>query len=213
MNAHKRVMVVDDEEAVRLSWSRFLTEQEFEVTTAEDGGKAINQLQREPVDVVVADLRMPEVDGLELLDWLHGTQPDTPFILLTGYGNDEVERRARELGAFDYLDKPISPEVLATVITAATVEKERKEREAAEAAGAEAVEAPMATATVSAEVEVAAGAAEEQGTMKGTAEVIGGLVMGPIIGLAFVMFLPLIGFGAFFKVLTEAVTGARAANP
>jgi DNA-binding NtrC family response regulator len=209
MIAHKRVMVVDDEETVRLGWSRYLSEQNFDVTTAEDGGKAINRLRREPVDVVVADLRMPEVDGLELLSWLHGEQPDTPFILLTGYGNADVERRARELGAFDYLDKPIDPDVLAAVITAATVEKERKEkakRAEAPVVVEAAVEAPVETAVSEAEAP-----AREHGRVKETAQIVGGLIAGPIIGLAFVMFLPLIGFAAFFKVLGEAITGKRTA--
>ncbi len=199
MNTQKRVMVVDDEEAVRLSWSRFLSELDYEVTTAEDGGKAISRLSQEPVDVVVADLRMPGVDGLELLDWLHEAQPDTRFILMTGYGDDDVERRARELGAFDYLDKPVSPDVLSAVITAATVEEERKAR--AEKALAEAAEPVAAQAEV-----------EEESTEGSTAEIIGGLIMGPVIGLAFVMFLPVIGIAAFFKVLAEAVTGKRAAK-
>lgn len=200
MNTQKRVMVVDDEEAVRLSWSRFLSERDFDVTTAEDGDKAIRRLSREPVDVVVADLRMPEVDGLQLLDWLHDAQPDTRFILLTGYGDADVERRARELGAFDYLDKPVSPDVLSAVITAATVEKERKAR--AQEALAESAK-PAAT-----QAEVV----EEKSAVRSTSQVLGGLILGPIIGLAFVMFLPVIGIAAFFKVVAEAITGKRAIN-
>jgi DNA-binding NtrC family response regulator len=205
MSTHKRVMVVDDEEAVRLSWSRFLSERDFDVTTASDGGKAISRLSQEPVDVVVADLRMPDVDGLQLLDWLHDAQPDTKFILLTGYGDDDVERRARELGAFDYLDKPVNPDVLSAVITAATVENERKAR--AQAAITEAVQSKAAKAAA-AQVEV-----EEKSAVRSTTEIVGGLILGPIIGLAFVMFLPVIGIAAFFKVLAEAVTGKRAVNP
>lgn len=206
MIGHKRVMVVDDEEAVRVSWSRFLTEQDFEVTTAEDGGKAMNRLSREPVDVVVADLRMPDVDGLELLSWLHGEQPDTPFILLTGYGNEDVERRARELGAFDYLDKPINPEVLTAVINAAMVQKEQAAAPEVEAAPAEAA---ATSASVRTEAEAVEAPAKRSGARE-TAEIVGGLITGPILGLAFVMFLPLIGFGAFFKVCAEALAGKRA---
>jgi DNA-binding NtrC family response regulator len=121
MNAHKKVMFVDDEEGVRLSWNRVLSEHGFDVTTAEDGAKAIKKLRREPVDVVVSDLRMPTTDGIELLQWIHDSQPTTQFILLTGYGNEEVERRVRELGAFEYLNKPISPDMLAAVVTAASI--------------------------------------------------------------------------------------------
>jgi len=121
MNAHKKVMFVDDEEGVRLSWNRYLSAHGFEVSTAEDGAKAISKLRKEPVDVVVSDLKMPSIDGVELLEWIHDKQPHTQFILLTGYGNDAVENRVRELGAFDYLNKPISPDTLAAVVTAASI--------------------------------------------------------------------------------------------
>ena len=108
-HAH-RVMVVDDEEGVRTSWNRFLVGEGFDVTTAEDGETARSHLQEEPVDVVVADLRMPGLDGLQLLEWMKGSQPETRFILLTGYGSEDIERKARELGAYGYLNKPISAE-------------------------------------------------------------------------------------------------------
>ena len=74
-HAH-RVMVVDDEEGVRTSWNRFLVGEGFDVTTAEDGETARSHLQEEPVDVVVADLRMPGLDGLQLLEWMKGSQAD-----------------------------------------------------------------------------------------------------------------------------------------
>ena len=92
MSAHKKVMIVDDEESVRVSFNRYLSSHGFDVLTVEDGGDAISRLRAEAVDVVVADLKMPRVDGMELLRWMHDERPDTPFILLTGYGNDEVER-------------------------------------------------------------------------------------------------------------------------
>ncbi len=197
MRRNGKVLVVDDEEAVRTSWNRYLSERDFDVTTAEDGKVAMDWLAREPVDVVVADLKMPTVSGIELLEWMKGEAPDTPFILLTGFGNDDVKRRVRELGGFEYLDKPVSPEVLAAVVTAAMLKKEQEESAAAEA---------EAVSPMRAEPELTESSEAERGAMGSTGEVLTGLVVAPILGLAFVMFLPVIGFAAFFKVAAEAVS-------
>ncbi len=199
MNAHKRVMFVDDEEGVRVSWNRYLSQHGFDVTTAEDGANAISKLQAEPVDVVVSDLKMPGVDGVQLLQWIHAERPDTQFILLTGFGNEEVERKVRELGAFDYLNKPISPDTLAAVVTAATHLKLIPQ--AAPMVFAPTEPPPVAlVAAVEATAEVQA-----KSVLRRTAEVAVGLVAAPLLGLAFVIFLPVIGFGALFWRLGEAL--------
>jgi DNA-binding NtrC family response regulator len=200
---YQRVMVVDDEEGVRVSCDRFLSARGFDVTTVETGEGAINRLRDEPVDVVVSDLRMPGLDGLQLLEWVHERQPETRFILLTGYGSEEVERKARALGAFGYLNKPISPDALSALITAASqLHKQEQARAAVVEAAAvpEVVEvAPLEMAT-SPEAETA-----PQGAARSAAEVIGGLSLAPLLGLAFVIFLPVIGIGALLWVVGEAI--------
>lgn len=215
MNAHNtpnsRVMFVDDEEGVRVSWNRYLSEQGFDVSTAEDGERAISRLDQEPVDVVVADLKMPKVDGLQLLEWLHDEHPETRFILLTGYGNDEVERKARELGAFEYLNKPISPETLAAVITAASHLDLLPEVDTG-MAGAEATVERQAPA-VETEPVAAQETVVEHGRLSRTLKIVAGLVAAPILGLAFVVFLPIIGFAALFWVLGEALWKNAKPNP
>lgn len=234
MNAHKKVMFVDDEEGVRVGWNRYLSEHGFEVTTAEDGARAIHRLRDQPVDVVVSDLRMPGIDGIQLLEWIHERQPETRFILLTGYGNDEVERRVRELGAFEYLNKPITPDTLAAVVTAAThlkmlpgaraeapmvfggtppTEVVTPERVARARLTEETAAAEAAPETARAEgVEEAARGTEEPPARKSRArasvEILIGLVVAPILGLAFVIFLPIIGFGALFWMLGETLWNA-----
>jgi CheY-like chemotaxis protein len=193
MNAIKsKVMFVDDEEAVRVSWNRFLSDEGFDVTTATDGAVAISELRENPVDVVVSDLRMPTIDGLELLSWLREEQPDTRFIMLTGYGTEEVERRVRELGAFDYLDKPISPETLAAVVTAATHLK-LMNLDPVKAETAEVAEQPVEE-VVEAVAETAEPAKRPRSKFRESAEIVGGLVAAPVMGLAFVIFLPVVGF-------------------
>ncbi len=208
MSAHNKVLFVDDEEGVRSSWDRLLSDHGFDVTTAEDGNKAIDEFDKAPVDVVVSDLKMPGLDGIQLLEWIHDRHPETRFILLTGYGNDEVERRVRELGAFDYLNKPISPETLAAVVTAAAHLNPQPTPEVAPVATPE-LETPVTEA-----VEVQPSVAEpaepvvRKSRLRATFEILGGLIVAPILGLAFVVFLPVIGFGALFWVLGESVWSA-----
>jgi len=208
MDAQKKVLFVDDEEGVRRSWDRYLSLAGFDVTTAPDGETAIDRLNEEPVDVVVSDLKMPGMDGLKLLEWIHESRPDTQFILLTGYGNDEVERKVRSLGAFDYLNKPISPETLSGVVTAASILARQKPALALpEPERTEEVDFARAVEPTEVEAEQAARSAAaptmEKGPLRRSVEVIGGLVVAPILGLAFVVFLPIVGFGALLWSVGE----------
>jgi len=207
MNAHNRVMFVDDEEGVRMSWDRMLTEHGFQVTTATDGRRAISELKEHPTDVVVADWKMPVMDGLELLEWVKDQQPGTRFILLTGYGDAEVERKARELGAYEYLNKPINPDALAAIISAAANVQPVEPVPVAEQEPKLEVVEEEATEVVAMEEEVS------KSGLRGTLEIAGGLVLAPILGLAFVIALPVIGFFAFSWYVAKIFwRGARPAG-
>lgn len=205
MSAQRRVMFVDDEAGVRASWGRYLTEHGFAVTTAETGERAIELLDAEPVDVVVSDLRMPGVDGIGLLEWLHEEHPETRFILLTGYGSEESEQKARELGAFEYLNKPIRPDTLAAVVTAAMHLKLAMVMEPTEPESAVEPATPI-QGTEAATPEETRTAVKTPG--RRALEIGGGLIVAPMLGLAFVMFLPVIGFGALFWMVGERLWGA-----
>lgn len=206
MERKQRVMFVDDEAGVRESWDRLLTDRGFAVRTAIDGANAMVELEEEAADVVVADLRMPRVDGLQLLEWLKEEQPETRFILVTGYGSDAVEEKARQLGAFGYLHKPVNPETLSAVITSATqVDLSKIQVPAEVVRPAEAVAeatSPEVLATVAVPEVVPA---KQQSLIRKLSEVGGGLVFAPLMGLAFVLFLPLIGFGGLFYALGKAI--------
>lgn len=193
MSAHNRVMFVDDEEGVRLSYDRYFSSHGFDVETAVNGNDAVSHLKDEPVDVVVADLKMPGMNGVQLLEWMHDAQPDTRFILLTGYGNEDVEQRVRELGAYEYLNKPISPDTLAAVVTAAMHIKPEVVEETTEDVETAVEAAPEAEAVT------------VKGPARRTIEILVGLILAPILGLLFVMFLPVIGFGALFWTLGQTV--------
>lgn len=211
----KRVLFVDDEEGVRKSWSRYLSEEGFDVATAEDGERAIAALKDKPVDVVVSDLRMPGFDGLVLLERMRQSRPDTPFILLTGYGNEDVERKARQLGVFRFLNKPISPETLSAVLTAALqlgLAPKVAEPAPATAIAEPAIEAAMTAAPAAMEAVAEAPAvlpavAEPRSQVVGALKVVAGVAAAPILGLAFVIFMPVLGFVALFKVAFEAIRG------
>lgn len=204
MNAQNKVMFVDDEEGVRLGYDRYFSVHGFDVETAINGERAVNKLRESPADVVVADLRMPEMDGIQLLEWIHDEQPDTKFILLTGYGSDAVERRARELGAFEYLNKPIRPDTLAAVVTAATIlgppaaSEEALADTAKDARPSEDVEVEERTTSPESEEAV-------RSPLRRTLQLMLALVGAPLLGLAFVIFLPVIGFGALFWMLGKKV--------
>jgi two-component system, NtrC family, response regulator HydG len=115
----QRVLVVDDEPALRYTLSEILGDEGLEVTTAKDGAEALAALDAQPIDLVVSDLVMPNVDGLELLATL-AQRPDAPgVVLVTAHGDERLAVQAMRLGALDYLPKPFqADEVLRVVLRA-----------------------------------------------------------------------------------------------
>jgi EAL domain-containing protein (putative c-di-GMP-specific phosphodiesterase class I)/ActR/RegA family two-component response regulator len=102
------VLLVDDEPAVAKAHSRVLTNAGFEVTQAHDGVEAIRILQGKSFDAIVSDIRMPAMNGLDLLRSIRSTDLDVPVVFLTGSPNLESVMEAMEYGAFRYLTKPIA---------------------------------------------------------------------------------------------------------
>lgn len=110
------ILVADDEEPIRKLIGRVLEAQSHRVFLAENGNKALSLACQEPVDVVITDLRMPEMDGLELLGALKSQNPDVDVILMTGYSDLESAIQALRLRAYDYLLKPLNLEYLRHLI-------------------------------------------------------------------------------------------------
>ncbi|MGC3998130.1 MAG: sigma-54 dependent transcriptional regulator [Anaeromyxobacter sp.] len=102
------VLVVDDEKNIQLTLSRALSMAGYAVETAAGGREALEKLAALPVDVVVMDVRMPDLDGLSVLEKARATRPDLPVVIMSGHGSLETVRSAFKLGAFDYLEKPIT---------------------------------------------------------------------------------------------------------
>ncbi|MCP5047670.1 MAG: response regulator [bacterium] len=100
------VLVIDDEESLRESIRRFLERHDYEVVEAGNGRTGLDRFAVEEPDLVLVDLRMPEVDGLEVLEKINHTSPGTPVIVMSGMGLVADVVRALHLGAVDYLLKP-----------------------------------------------------------------------------------------------------------
>src|SRR6266540_1566783 len=102
------VLVVDDERNIQLTLSRALSMDGYAVEVAAGGREALEKIAALPVDVVVMDVRMPDLDGLSVLEKARETRPELPFVIMSGHGSIETVRSAFKLGAFDYLEKPIT---------------------------------------------------------------------------------------------------------
>jgi len=110
------VLIVDDENNIRRVLAAMLKREGYEVTTAADGEQALSVLQKLPVSVVVTDLVMPRVGGMELLRRVVADWPDVPVILITAHGSVDSAVAALKAGAFDYVTKPFDQEELKKVI-------------------------------------------------------------------------------------------------
>jgi CheY-like chemotaxis protein len=116
--SNKRILIVDDEAKVAF----FLQEsfeslgRNYQVVRAESGESALVEVERKPFDVVITDLRMPGMSGLELMQQVREKNPDTRIILITAYGSDDVEAETRRLQAYRYFTKPFHVEDLIAAV-------------------------------------------------------------------------------------------------
>jgi CheY-like chemotaxis protein len=106
-----RILVADDDEAMRSLLGASLRREGFEVRECVDGGELLAELEAarngdSAPDLVVSDLRMPGVNGLDVLHWLRRWLPEVPVILITAFGDRQVHKRAEALGAVMVIDKP-----------------------------------------------------------------------------------------------------------
>ena len=100
-----RILICDDEEGIRESLDLILG-RDYRLAFAADGEAAMAQAQQEPFDLALVDIKMPRMNGLELLKWFRQRQPTMPVIMLTAYQSVEMAQEATTLGAADYLPKP-----------------------------------------------------------------------------------------------------------
>ena len=110
MNDRASILIVDDEEVVRRSHLRSLSVTGCHAEAASDGQEALQVMERNPFDVVLLDLRMPGLDGMEVLRMLKKRWPDSEVVVITGYPTIESAKEAVRLGANNYIAKPVGPD-------------------------------------------------------------------------------------------------------
>jgi two-component system response regulator AtoC len=102
----RRILVADDDTDIRQLLRTFLEDEHFEVSEAPDGEKALEGIRSGSYDLVLLDMRLPGMTGLDVLKELRSKQGDVPVILMTGYGSPNIAIQASSLGAYDYITKP-----------------------------------------------------------------------------------------------------------
>jgi len=123
MSEKTNILVIDDEEVVRHSLLRALRGEDCNVELAWNGKVGLQAMARKSFDVVLLDLRMPEMDGVAVLEAIKQRWPETEVIVITGYPALETAKQAIKLGAYEYLAKPVGPDEVVNAANAAITHK------------------------------------------------------------------------------------------
>ena len=101
------LLLIDDEEQIRATVGTFLSKMGYEVLTAADGEEGLRLFEEQGADIIISDIQMPDLNGIELLRRLRGQAADVEVILITGHGDVETAVEALREGAFDFFSKPV----------------------------------------------------------------------------------------------------------
>ena len=112
----KRILVVEDDAEMRSLLKDFFEEDGFEIDSVSNGSEAFRKIAREPFDLIITDIRMPGLTGLDILPGIKKLQPEVSIIVITAFGSEEVRRKALDRGATAYLEKPILFNKLRTLV-------------------------------------------------------------------------------------------------
>ncbi len=112
----KKILVIDDEPSVRTSSKRTLAPQGYDVTLVESGRAGIELLERETFEVILLDLKMPDMDGIDVLKVIMERWPVIKVIIVTGYSTVDTAVEALRLGAFNHIEKPFTPDTLLAAV-------------------------------------------------------------------------------------------------
>jgi two-component system nitrogen regulation response regulator NtrX len=103
----QKILVIDDERAIRNTLREILEYEKFSVDDASDGSEGVKLIEKNKYDLILSDIKMPKMDGMEVLDRIMSIIPDTPVVLISGHGNIDTAVEALKKGAYDYIAKPI----------------------------------------------------------------------------------------------------------
>ncbi len=115
-NSQDKILIADDEEPILFGLTELLKEEGYQVSGARDGREALDKLRKTEFDILLADLKMPKFDGLQILEAIKQENILTEVIIITGKGSIDTAVEAMKAGAYDYLTKPVEPDRLRTII-------------------------------------------------------------------------------------------------
>lgn len=187
MKTQRKILVVDDDPVVGKSFEKVLTSKGYAVINCHSGAEALEKLGKEEYDAVFTDLKMPEMDGMEVATRVKASQPWMPIVIVTGYGSKESRIQAETLGITDFMQKPLTPEMIEESADRAMLEKQ-------------------SVADVVEEV-ISAPVVEKQQTK---ALAIALFFAAPFIGLLYAMFMPIVGLGMLAYVAYKAFAKTKA---
>ena len=110
-----RILVLDDDPVVTLSCKRILGAEGYSISTVEKGDDALNRLAKEDFDLLISDVRLPDISGMEVLKEARVLKPKTDVVIITGYPTLEDARESTRLGAAEYIEKPFTPDFMLNV--------------------------------------------------------------------------------------------------
>ena len=110
-----KILVLDDDPVVTLSCKRIHGAEGYDITTVEKGGDALERMAKEEFDLLISDIRLPDINGLTVLKESRVLQPDTDVVIITGYPTLEDAKESIKLGAFEYIEKPFTPDFMLNV--------------------------------------------------------------------------------------------------
>ena len=122
-NEKKRMLVIDDDKTVLDSCSRIFAEEGYVVMVTENPRKGIEMVQEQAYDVILCDQKMPDLDGVDVIDMLDKRSPDSAILMITGYPGTDSATEAMKHGAIDYLAKPFEPDQIVAAVTRALANK------------------------------------------------------------------------------------------
>ena len=126
---NKKILIVDDDQDICLLLNKFFSKKGYKTNTASDGNSAVNILKEEKYDLVLCDFKLPDLNGLELIQKIKVINPEAALLVITGYSDVKVAVQAIKLGAYDYVTKPLYPdEILITVENALESKQKQKKR-------------------------------------------------------------------------------------
>ncbi|GAB4540698.1 MAG: hypothetical protein Fur0020_10030 [Thermodesulfovibrionia bacterium] len=110
-----KILVLDDDPVVNLSCRRILGAEGYSITTVERGEEALNKLSKEDFDLLISDVKLPDISGMTVLKEARVIKPDTDVVIITGYPTLEDAKESIKLGAFEYIEKPFTPDFMLNV--------------------------------------------------------------------------------------------------